>query len=45
MAITLRTARLVPREWRYEDAQAFGALSADPVTMRYLRPPIRIASP
>src|SRR5690242_5173438 len=39
MAVALRTARLKLREWRDEDAEAFAALSADPLVMRYLPTP------
>ena len=34
---TIRTARLVMRRWRDADRDAFAALNADPVVMRYLR--------
>jgi RimJ/RimL family protein N-acetyltransferase len=41
----LETARLVLREWRDSDLDAFAALSADPAVMEYLRPvPDRAAS-
>jgi RimJ/RimL family protein N-acetyltransferase len=39
MTVALRTARLLLREWRDEDAAAFAAMSADPAVMRYLPPP------
>jgi RimJ/RimL family protein N-acetyltransferase len=35
---TLRTARLVLRQWRDDDVAAFAELSADPAVMRYLVP-------
>ena len=38
MASELRTARLLLREWRDDDLDAFAALTADPVVMEYLRP-------
>jgi RimJ/RimL family protein N-acetyltransferase len=38
MAVMLRTARLLLREWRDDDAEPFAALSADPLAMRYLPP-------
>ena len=38
MAVSLRTRRLVLREWREEDAEPFAAMSADPAVMRYLVP-------
>jgi RimJ/RimL family protein N-acetyltransferase len=34
----LRTARLVLRQWRDDDAAAFAEFSADPAVMRYLVP-------
>jgi RimJ/RimL family protein N-acetyltransferase len=34
----LRTARLLLREWRDEDGEAFAELCADPAVMRYLVP-------
>jgi RimJ/RimL family protein N-acetyltransferase len=39
MAIALRTPRLLLREWRDEDATAFGAMSADPGLTEFLLPP------
>ena len=39
MTVALRTARLLLREWRDEDAAAFATMSADPAVMRYLPPP------
>jgi RimJ/RimL family protein N-acetyltransferase len=33
---TIRTARLVMRRWRDADRDAFAAMNADPVVMRYL---------
>jgi hypothetical protein len=36
MAIALRTPRLLPREWRDEDAAAFVAMSADPALTEFL---------
>lgn len=41
MAVELRTARLLLRGWRDDDAAAFAAMSADPAVMRYLPPPDR----
>ena len=38
MAVSLRTARLLLREWRDEDDAAFAQLSADPAVMEYLLP-------
>jgi ribosomal-protein-alanine N-acetyltransferase len=38
MAIRLRTPRLLLREWRDGDADAFATMSADPEIMRYLVP-------
>ena len=38
MAVSLRTRRLVLREWREEDAEPFAAMSADPAVMQYLVP-------
>jgi len=35
---TLRTARLLLRQWRDDDVAAFAELSADPAVMRYLVP-------
>jgi RimJ/RimL family protein N-acetyltransferase len=35
---TLRTARLLLRQWRDDDIAAFAELSADPAIMRYLVP-------
>jgi RimJ/RimL family protein N-acetyltransferase len=32
---TIRTARLVMRRWRDADRDAFAAMNADPVVMRY----------
>jgi ribosomal-protein-alanine N-acetyltransferase len=41
----LRTERLILRDWRDDDLDAFAALCADPVVMEYLRPvPDRAAS-
>jgi len=39
MAISLRTPRLLLREWRDEDAEAFAAMSADPALTEFLLPP------
>jgi RimJ/RimL family protein N-acetyltransferase len=39
MATSLRTLRLVLREWRDGDAAAFAELAADPEVMRYLPMP------
>jgi ribosomal-protein-alanine N-acetyltransferase len=39
MALTLRTERLVLREWRECDAAAFFAMSADPGLTEFLLPP------
>jgi RimJ/RimL family protein N-acetyltransferase len=33
---TIRTARLVMRRWRDADRDAFAAMNADPVVMRYV---------
>lgn len=38
MSDTLRTARLLLRQWRDDDVAAFAELSADPAVMRYLVP-------
>jgi len=38
VAVSLRTRRLVLREWREEDAEPFAAMSADPAVMQYLVP-------
>jgi RimJ/RimL family protein N-acetyltransferase len=38
MAISLRTPRLLLREWRDEDAEPFAAMSFDPTVMEYLLP-------
>ena len=38
MGDTLRTARLLLRQWRDDDAAAFAELSADPAVMQYLVP-------
>ena len=38
MTDALRTARLVLRQWRDDDAAAFAELSADPAVMQYLVP-------
>ncbi|MGA7868200.1 MAG: GNAT family N-acetyltransferase [Stellaceae bacterium] len=38
MSDALRTARLVLRQWRDDDAAAFAELSADPAVMQYLAP-------
>jgi RimJ/RimL family protein N-acetyltransferase len=37
--VTLRTPRLILREWRDEDAAPFAAMSADPDVLRYLPAP------
>jgi ribosomal-protein-alanine N-acetyltransferase len=37
-AVSLRTPRLLLREWRDDDLTAFAALLADPRVMEYLRP-------
>jgi RimJ/RimL family protein N-acetyltransferase len=34
----LRTARLLLRQWRNGDVEAFAELSADPAVMEYLAP-------
>jgi RimJ/RimL family protein N-acetyltransferase len=39
MALRLRTPRLLLREWREEDADAFAAMSADPGLTEFLLPP------
>lgn len=39
MAFGIRTPRLLLREWRDEDAEAFAAMSADPALTEYLLPP------
>src|SRR4051812_40125854 len=39
MAVALRTARLLLREWRDEDTASFAALPAGPDAMPYLPPP------
>src|SRR3954452_7136327 len=39
MPVALRTARLLLREWRDEDAAAFAALPAGPEAMPFLPPP------
>lgn len=40
MAVSLRTPRLLLREWRKDDYHPFAAISADPEVMRhYYRPP------
>jgi RimJ/RimL family protein N-acetyltransferase len=39
MAFAIRTPRLLLREWRDEDAQAFAAMSADPALTEFLLPP------
>ncbi|MGE0257128.1 MAG: GNAT family N-acetyltransferase [Alphaproteobacteria bacterium] len=39
MAVALRTARLLLREWRDDDAAAFAALPADPRSLPHLPPP------
>ena len=39
MAIALRTPRLLLREWREEDAEAFTAMFADPALTEFLLPP------
>ncbi|HEX3861559.1 MAG TPA: GNAT family N-acetyltransferase [Stellaceae bacterium] len=45
MSVTLRTPRLVLREWRDSDCEPFAALSAEPPVMQYLLPfPDRAAS-
>ena len=38
MAISLRTPRLLLREWREEDIEPFAAMSFDPAVMEYLLP-------
>ncbi|MGH7046690.1 MAG: GNAT family N-acetyltransferase [Stellaceae bacterium] len=38
MAVSLRTPRLVLREWRDADLAPFAAMSADPAVMEFLRP-------
>jgi RimJ/RimL family protein N-acetyltransferase len=40
MAMTLRTSRLVLREWRDEDREPFAAMCADPEVMRFYRQPL-----
>ena len=39
MTIAIRTPRLLLREWRDGDAEAFAALSRDAEVMRHLPPP------
>lgn len=39
MSVALRTPRLLLREWRDEDREPFGAMSADPEVLRYLPAP------
>jgi RimJ/RimL family protein N-acetyltransferase len=39
MALTLRTPRLLLREWRDHDAEPFAAMSADPGLTEFLLPP------
>jgi len=39
MPVALRTARLLLREWRDEDAEPFAKMSADPEVSRYLPAP------
>ena len=39
MAVALRTKRLLLRQWRDGDAEAFAAMSADPGLTQYLSPP------
>ena len=39
MAFAIRTPRLLLREWRDEDVQAFAAMSADPALTEFLLPP------
>ncbi|MGD9616912.1 MAG: GNAT family N-acetyltransferase [Alphaproteobacteria bacterium] len=39
MPISLRTERLLLRDWRDDDRAAFAAMSADPAVMRWLPPP------
>ena len=38
MAVALRTARLLLRQWSDEDVAAFAAMSADPTVTQYLLP-------
>ena len=44
MAISLRTPRLLLREWRDDDRELFARMSADPVVMEMLLPMDRAAS-
>jgi RimJ/RimL family protein N-acetyltransferase len=45
VAFSIRTPRLLVREWRDEDAEPFAAMSFDPAVMKYLLPfPDRAAS-
>lgn len=39
MPVSLRTPRLLLREWRDEDTAAFAAMSADPALTEFLLPP------
>jgi ribosomal-protein-alanine N-acetyltransferase len=39
MAISLRTPRLLLREWRDEDTEAFATMFADPALTEFLQPP------
>ena len=38
MAFAIRTPRLLLREWRDEDTEAFAEMSADPRVMEFLAP-------
>ena len=44
MAISLRTPRLLLREWRDDDRELFARMSADPAVMEMLLPMDRAAS-
>src|SRR6516162_11092022 len=44
MAISLRTPRLLLREWRDDDREPFARMSNDPVVMEMLLPMDRVAS-
>ncbi len=40
MTISLRTSRLLLREWRDTDCEPFAAISADPEVMEFMVPPL-----
>jgi RimJ/RimL family protein N-acetyltransferase len=42
--VELRTGRLLLRQWREDDRDAFAAMNGDPVTMEYFPAPLRAAS-